>query len=264
MENPLQNMNMKIAIAASFVLHVFIVLIFIFIHTELDIPSVEFAEMSFVASSSSDMPMTIAEPAVEQRAGADQPLNDNIEPSTQFPEPVNLPKMRSLDDDETEIINRDRDKIEAGQTTRKIDAGSDLYNRKIPLDETDAESDKKTFVTPGQTTPEGKPSPFVQNGEVPGTQDQPFTIEGEAAERQILKQVIPSYPPGLQKEAVVKIRITVLPDGKMGPMVPVQKGDPVLEETTMKALRQWRFNPLSPTVKQKNVGGIVTFRYELR
>ncbi|MBN2413644.1 energy transducer TonB [candidate division KSB1 bacterium] len=264
MENPLQSINMKIAVASSVVLHLFIILIFYFIHTELDIPSVEFAEMSFVASSSNDMPMTIAEPSEQQQDETDQYQNNNVISSTQPPEPLNLPKMRSLDDEETEIMNRDLNKIEAGQTTQKIDAGSDLYNRKIPLDEANAESDKKTFVTPGQTTTEDKPSPFVQNGEIPGNQDQTFTIEGEAAERKILKQIIPPYPPDMQKEAVVKIRITVLPDGSMGPMVPVQKGDPVLEEITMKALRQWRFNPLSPTVRQKNVQGIVTFRYELR
>jgi len=264
MENPLQSINMKVGITSSVVLHLFIILILYFIHTELDIPSVEFAEMSFVASSTQDFPMTIEEPTKEEQVLADQMQFDKIETSPQTLEPVNLPKIRSFDDDETEIIKRNVNKIEAGQKTNKIDAGSELYNKKIPLSESTAESDKKNFTTPGQTTSDGKSSPTLKNGLVPGAQEQPFTIEGEAAERKILRQVIPEYPPGLQKEAIVKIRITVLPDGKIGPMIPVQKGDPVLEETTINALRQWRFNPLPPTVIQKNVQGIVTFRYELR
>ena len=96
-----------------------------------------------------------------------------------------------------------------------------------------------------------------------GTQA-PYTITGDAANRTVLNQKIPQYPPGLQKEAVVRIRFTVLPDGRLGQMIPVQKGDPQLEEITLKALRQWRFNPLSPTAEQKNVTGIITFRYELQ
>ena len=100
MENPLQSINMKVGITSSVVLHLFIILILYFIHTELDIPSVEFAEMSFVASSTQDFPMTIEEPTKEEQVLADQMQFDKIETSPQTLEPVNMPKIRSFDDDE--------------------------------------------------------------------------------------------------------------------------------------------------------------------
>ena len=77
-------------------------------------------------------------------------------------------------------------------------------------------------------------------------------------------QVLPEYPPGLQREAVVKIRFWVLPDGRVGTMIPVRKGDPKLEEITMKAIRQWRFNAIPASEEQRNVEGVITFVYKLQ
>jgi len=109
-----------------------------------------------------------------------------------------------------------------------------------------------------------KTSPTSENISGGTAQTQPYTIEGEAADRTVLKKVIPKYPENLQKEAVVKIRFTVLPDGRVGQMIPVQKDDPRLETITMEALRQWRFNPLSQSTEQRSVQGVITFRYELK
>ncbi len=76
--------------------------------------------------------------------------------------------------------------------------------------------------------------------------------------------MLPQYPPGVQREAVVKIRFWVLPDGRISRMIPVIKGDPQLEAVTMQAMSRWRFNPLPSTAEQNTVQGVITFVYKLK
>ena len=92
----------------------------------------------------------------------------------------------------------------------------------------------------------------------------PFLIEGEAAERTVVQRVVPEYPGGLAREAVVKISFTVLPSGVVAKAVPVLKGDATLERIALEAFRQWRFNPLPPDAEQREQQGVITFRFVLR
>lgn len=97
-----------------------------------------------------------------------------------------------------------------------------------------------------------------------GSGTTPFQIEGQAARRVVLVKVIPEYPEGLQKQATIKIRFTVLPDGQVGEMIPVIRADATLEKITLDALRQWQFSPLPPDEPQLAEQGIITFRYLLK
>ncbi len=92
----------------------------------------------------------------------------------------------------------------------------------------------------------------------------PFLIEGEAAERTVVHRVIPQYPSGLAREAVVKISFTVLPSGVIARAAPILKGDATLEKIALEAFRQWRFNPLPPDIEQKEQQGVITFRFVLK
>jgi len=93
---------------------------------------------------------------------------------------------------------------------------------------------------------------------------QTYKIEGPAAQRTILFQVLPKYPRGLGKEAKIKVSFSVLPDGSVGMVMPLQKGEPLLEDLTLNALQRWRFNPLPPQEPQIEQRGIITFIYRLR
>lgn len=264
MEHPLKSIEMRIALVISLVVHLFIGLICYFLHTEITLPSVEFAEMSFLASTDQDLPMTVENPVEDMNPLAEQLASPLSETSSPLTDPVQLPKLRDSQKDDDELIKRDYGKLDAGEPVNKIEIASDQYDRNVTLPETPAPGEKKVLVLPGQSNGQDRPVPLQQHNADMPAQNQPYTIEGEATERRILYKEIPKYPAGLQKEAIVKIRITVLPDGRMGPMIPMQKGDPTLEEVTIKALRQWRFDPLPAGVAQKNVQGIITFRYELR
>ncbi|MCX7880424.1 MAG: energy transducer TonB [Ignavibacteria bacterium] len=83
---------------------------------------------------------------------------------------------------------------------------------------------------------------------------------GGGGNRIVLYKVLPKYPTGYNVNAQIKIRFTVSADGSVISMVPLQKGDPVLERAAMEALRQWRFNRLK---ENKEMYGIITFTFRV-
>ncbi|HID09961.1 MAG TPA: TonB family protein [Candidatus Latescibacteria bacterium] len=89
-----------------------------------------------------------------------------------------------------------------------------------------------------------------------------FRITGEVKDRVILYKVLPRYPPEVQSEAVITLWFTVRPDGTVGEVHPVRKGEPRLENEAVAALKQWRFNSLSPDAGDQT--GEITFYYRLR
>jgi hypothetical protein len=90
-----------------------------------------------------------------------------------------------------------------------------------------------------------------------------IVIDGEIEDRSLYTPK-PDYPEGLNKQAVIKIKITVLPDGSVSPaeMVTVRKENTVLEELSKNKLKTWRFRPLPEGQTQKQ-NGTVTLVYQV-
>ena len=90
-----------------------------------------------------------------------------------------------------------------------------------------------------------------------------IVIDGEIENRSLFTPE-PEYPEGLNKQAVIIIKITVLPDGSVSPaeMVTVRKENTVLEELSKNKLKTWRFRPLPEGQTQKQ-SGTVTFVYRV-
>ncbi len=84
---------------------------------------------------------------------------------------------------------------------------------------------------------------------------------GGGGNRIVISKRIPTFPPGVNTSAQIKIRFTVRSDGTISSMIPLQKADPRLEKAAMDALRQWRFNPLKDDVEMV---GIIPFTFRLR
>lgn len=175
--------------------------------------------------------------------------------------PIVPPKRRAIEEEEPVISRQEQGKLTPGAAAS------------LPGTPGSGTASSSQGGAPVQTASESEAGGASQGrggmgtgtGQTSGAgSGQPFTIEGDAAQRLIVKQVIPDYPEDLQREAVLKFRFTVLPDGRITSLIPMRKGDPTLEELTISALRQWRFNPLPPQMEQKNVQGIITFRYELQ
>lgn len=84
---------------------------------------------------------------------------------------------------------------------------------------------------------------------------------GGGGNRVVLKKVFPKFPDGVRTSAHIKIKFTVLADGTVGKMVPLQKADPRLERAAMDALRRWRFNPIDSDVEMQ---GTIPLTFVLR
>lgn len=140
-------------------------------------------------------------------------------------------------------------------------------NRLIPKDVlTSSEQNKSDGTGSGTKTvgsPNGSPegTGLGQKGTGTGAGLGFGDIEwGGGGNRSVVQKKLPKYPPGVNTAAQIRIRFVVSPDGTVKSMLPLQKGDPLLEKAAMDALRQWRFNPLK---EQKEMFGIITFTFRL-
>jgi TonB family protein len=84
---------------------------------------------------------------------------------------------------------------------------------------------------------------------------------GGGGNRVVLFKKVPQYPPGVATSGTIKIQFTVLQDGTIDKMYPLEKADPRLERAAMDALRQWRFNAISQNIVQV---GVITLTFKLR
>jgi protein TonB len=88
----------------------------------------------------------------------------------------------------------------------------------------------------------------------------PFVLEG--IDRTQIRAPLPGYVDKVN--AVIQMRITVDPKGRITRIVPLRKGNPQLERSVMGALRRWQFNALAPSVPQENQTGTITFSFRLQ
>jgi outer membrane biosynthesis protein TonB len=87
---------------------------------------------------------------------------------------------------------------------------------------------------------------------------------GGKGQRKIYSYIIPPYPSGVSKEIDVKLQFTIMPDGSVGRIFPIQKADARLESVAMNSLRQWRFEALPKGIVGKPQTAVITFPFRLR
>jgi outer membrane biosynthesis protein TonB len=87
---------------------------------------------------------------------------------------------------------------------------------------------------------------------------------GGQGTRRIYSYSIPPYPEGVQKEINIRLRFTILPDGSVGTIRPITKADTRLENAAINSLRQWRFEPLSPSQPRVEQTAIIVFPFKLQ
>lgn len=84
---------------------------------------------------------------------------------------------------------------------------------------------------------------------------------GGGGNRVVLHKPLPRFPSGVNTNASLKFKFTVLADGTVGRIIPLQKADPRLEQAGLEALRQWRFNPVKQGVIME---GIIPLTFVLK
>lgn len=100
------------------------------------------------------------------------------------------------------------------------------------------------------------------NTETPEEGPASVVIEGPASMRQVISKPLHLPEIDLDVEVTIRLQFWVLPDGSVGEVVPLQRGDVRLERAAIQYLKSWRFTPLSSG--NQTVWGIIPITYRLR
>jgi protein TonB len=229
--NSIKNLSFSI----SLLLHLLLLLLFLIINFTIDYPQKDFVELSFGVSGETGSSGNIGKQITEvQELSKPEEKNETVDKSHEVKE-VELPKAKNTSE---ENIIKPADKMKETSTASKTES---------------KEETEDNITTEGQGN--------ISKGEGSFGYDIDWGGKGT---RRIYNFNIPSYPEGVQKEADIRLRFSILPDGTVGTIIPQTKADTKLENAAINALRQWRFEPLSPNQKQAEQTAIIVFPYRLQ
>ena len=264
---------LQIGWVTSVALHLLLALIFLLLVVPVKPFMEEFAELYFQT-----MP---APPKVQQKTAPvtpapetkpetrEEPKEQIVPRSTDTGARVELPQRRNIREDEMEIPISESTRLQeppkpdAAEATRSIslptagETGRALPD--VPVGEREIPSVDK-LLTPGQR-PAG---PGVSTTPLTGTSQYPFEIQWEGPSREILSGPLPEYPPDVSREVRIRLDFQVHPDGSVGMITPITKGETTLENLAIETLRTWRFSPLDPSQSQTNQSAVITFVFTLQ
>ena len=171
-----------------------------------------------------------------------------------------------------EPTEKPKEKLETEEITTKP---VDLPDAEAPEPETVQKQQEPEEPTPDEESGEETIPPSSGGGAETGSSGEQSGDEGEGADEkksapfQIegldrVTLTAPTPPRSVVKEnAIIRVRITVGPDGRVVRRIPLIKGNPRLEQAVMDVLERWRFNALPDNAPQKNQTGTITFRFRL-
>jgi TonB family protein len=106
--------------------------------------------------------------------------------------------------------------------------------------------------------------PPYEGGEVEPGMREGYRLAGELSKRKIIHFKKPDYPKNENENTETKLEITANPDGTIKKLSIVKTGGLSFDNKAMEAVREWRFQPLPPNVKQSIQTGIVTIYFEIK
>lgn len=89
-------------------------------------------------------------------------------------------------------------------------------------------------------------------------------IEGPVKGRKIVYQPLPPDVEEIENEVEFKLKFWVLPDGTIGEVIPLKRGDTRLEQIAIRYLKKWQFEPLPPGVPQQQIWGTIPIKFTLQ
>lgn len=257
--------ELVVSTTSTILIHLLLLVFFILIKVDFRPVIAEFVEVTFTGG--------LKAPAVEDIQYSEQIAESegDLKPIDTHPEQnlrnVELPERRELDLDEEDIIEKVQPelgkKVEGPPTIKRTPVSS------IP--QTKSNQPFNPFLKSEKQVETGIFKKNVDEELLTGTQqvdinsDKEFEIDWMGdIKREIYQKRLPEFPEDVQREAVIKIRFTVLPNGLVGSAVLMQKGDTRLENITMETFKTWRFNPLPGHLESEPQTGIITFRFKLK
>lgn len=79
---------------------------------------------------------------------------------------------------------------------------------------------------------------------------------GGGGNRRVLKKEIPEFPDGVKSSSQIILQFRVLADGTVSSVIPLQKADPAIEKEAIRALKKWKFSPLTDGKTEIQTGRI--------
>jgi TonB family protein len=106
--------------------------------------------------------------------------------------------------------------------------------------------------------------PPFEGGETEPGEREGYRLAGELSKRKIIHFKKPEYPKNENENTATKLEIAANPDGTIKSVSIVKTGGLSFDNSAMEAVREWRFQPLAPNVKQSIQTGIVTIYFEIK
>lgn len=82
-------------------------------------------------------------------------------------------------------------------------------------------------------------------------------IEGPLRGRAIVYKPTPPQLTDIENDVELRLKFWVLPDGTIGEVIPLKRGDARLEQIAIAYLKQWQFEPLRSDVPQEKIWGTI-------
>ncbi len=242
-----------ISIFSTLLVHGILLLFFVLVQVNFSPNIPEFVEVSFanpVGESEFNRESSLKPASMPEEKAVAQPAR-----TARFQD-IELPERRQLELDEEKIVEEVKPQVE--KKFEGIPIPSKPTNLKLPTEKT-----ATTYSPFRKEEKEVTANLFKKDAErVLANAKMKLSIPQQ--EREIYHKKLPEFPPDVQREATIKIKFTVLPNGLIGSTFLLQKGDTQLENLTLEAFRTWRFNPLPAYVEQKEQTGVITFHFKLK
>ena len=150
----------------------------------------------------------------------------------------------------------------ADETTDEVKDTKKSEPDALPTSEKTLNPNKKGDNSAGKNTKPGGKGNGGEGGEGGGNGF--FFDWGGSGVRKVLTYSIPDYPAGVNKEANVRLRFTIRPDGSVGSIIPITKADTRLEDAALNSLRRWRFEKLPASITPFDQVVVITFPFRLQ
>jgi TonB family protein len=106
--------------------------------------------------------------------------------------------------------------------------------------------------------------PSYQGAETESGKKKGYRLAGDLSKRKIIHFKKPAYPEKENENTQVQLKIEANPDGTIKSVTIVKTGGIPFDRNATEAVRDWRFQPLPPNVKQTIQNGVVTIYFEVR
>lgn len=244
---------------ASVIFHAAVIIALFFVHlrTQMDMP--EFVDMSWGAPASASGALNVSARALaaSQPRAARSQEEDNIElpkrsPSMFPEEAINMSSSKKT-------VNPDA--LPNYMPSNKMSGAEQKSSASLP------ESQGRDVKAPaaGREGGAGVASPYGAGTGTSGGQGVSYGIQWSGGgTRRLESGRLPSYPPGVNREAQIKLKLVVSPSGAVKSAQPLQKGETRLENAALKAVQLWKFDPLQSSQPSVDQTCIVTFNFRLK